>query len=326
MNSCTAILPIGQPPVVETRPPLAASHVGLYPGSLMRGQLRRRVLFAISAGATLALALLAVPTGGLANGVSYVAMGDSFPAGPGTGAAVVGPGHECLADAGGYPNLVAAALGLSLQNTTCSGATRLNFTSAQYGDQPAQFESLGPATEVVSVSMGGNDNNLYATLVSTCTQDDAGHAGVSAPLCKKQIGSTMNSKIKEDAAPYTQALGQIHLLAPNAKVFVVGYPDYFPRSGSCYVALPWTAGDVHWASALNKKLDAMIKRAAHADHYTYVDTYASFAGHDLCQPLGTRWVEPLIGPADGVALHPNGLGHEHVALILEQAMRDAGIS
>jgi lysophospholipase L1-like esterase len=283
------------------------------------------VLLAVGAAAV-ALALLAVPAGGLANGVSYVAMGDSFPAGPGTGEAVPGTAPECLASTGGYPNLVAAALGLSLQNTTCSGATRLNFTSPQYGDQPAQFEALSSATEVVSVSMGGNDNNLFQTLVTTCTQLDEGHPGVRTPLCKKQIGSTLNSKIKEDAAPYTQALAQIHLLAPNAKVFVVGYPDYFPSTGSCYSTLPWTSGDDHWASTTNKKLDAMIKRAARADRYTYVDTYGSFAGHDLCEPLGTRWVEPLNDPADGAPLHPNALGHEHVALIVEQAMRDAGVS
>ena len=81
----------------------------------------------------------------------------------------------------------------------------------------------------------------------------------------------------------------------------------------------------HWASTVNKKLDAILKHAARADGYTYVDTYAASAGHDPCQPLGTRWTEPLIGPADGVSLHPNGLGHEHVAPRVEQAMHAAGI-
>ncbi len=281
---------------------------------------------AVGAGVTVALASLAGPAEGLASPVSYVAMGDSFPAGPGTGEAGPGTAPECLADLGGYPYLVAAALELSLQNTTCSGATRANFTSAQYEDQPAQFEALGAATEVVSVSMGGNDNGLYSALVSNCTEDDAGHAGVRTPLCKKQIGSAVNAAIKEDAGPYTQTLAQIHVLAPDAKVFVVGYPDYFPRTGSCYSALPWTSGDDHWASTANKKLDTMIKHAAHADHYTYVETYAAFAGHDPCQPLGTRWIEPLNDPADGTPLHPNALGHEQVALLVEQAMRAAGVS
>jgi hypothetical protein len=173
--------------------------------------------------------------------------------------------------------------------------------------------------------MGGNDNNLYAALVSTCTEADAGHAGARTAFCKKEAASAVGAALAGDAAPYTQALAQIHMLAPNAKVFVVGYLDFFPRTGSCYATLPWTAGDDHWVSTVNKKLDAMLKHAAHADHYTYVDTYAATAGHDPCQPLGVRWVEPLIEPADGVSLHPNALGHEHVALLLEQAMRAAGI-
>ena len=280
----------------------------------------------MAACAMVALAVLAIPAGAFANPVSYVAMGDSFPAGPGTGEAGPGTAPECRVGTGGYPYLVAAALELSLVNATCSGATRFNFTSPQYSDQPAQFEALSATTEVVSVSMGGNDNNLYSALVSTCTQDDAGHASARKPFCKKDIGSAVGAAIKEDAAPYTEALAQIHLRAPNAKVFVVGYPDFFPHTGSCPSSLPWTSGDDHWASAVNKKLDKMVERAAHANHFAFVETYAPTAGHGPCEPLGTRWIEPLDEPVDGVSLHPNALGHEHIALLVEQAMRNADVS
>ena len=70
----------------------------------------------------------------------------------------------------------------------------------------------------------------------------------------------------------------------------------------------------------------MVERAAHADHFTFVETYAPTAGHGPCEPLGTRWIEPLDDPADGVSLHPNALGHEHIALLVEQAMRNADVS
>ncbi len=281
---------------------------------------------AVGAGATVALASLAVPAGVFANPVSYVAMGDSFPAGPGTGEAGPGTAPECRVGTGGYPYLVAVALELSLVNATCSGASRLNFTGAQYSDQPPQYDALNAATEVVSVSMGGNDNGLYSALVSNCTQDDAGHAAARTPYCKKQLGSAVDAAIKEDAAPYTEALAGIRELAPNAKVFVVGYPDFFPHTGSCPGALPWTSGDDHWTSAVVKKLDKMVEHAAHFNHFTFVETYAASAGHGPCEPLGTRWIEPLNEPVDGVSLHPNALGHEHVALLVEQAMRAAGVS
>jgi hypothetical protein len=280
-------------------------------------------LLVLGAGAT--LALLAGPAGAVASSPTYVALGDSYPAGPGTGEPAPERPADCVVGSGGYPYLVAAALGLSLQNVTCSGASRLDFTGAQHEDQPPQFGALSAATEVVTVSMGGNDNGLYSGIVSTCTHTDEGHGGVRTPFCKKQIASAANSAIKGDTGPYTEALAQIRVLAPDAKVFVVGYPDFFPRTGSCYATLPWTAGDDHWASSVNKKLDAELRHAAQADRYTCVDTYAASAGHDPCQPLGTRWIEPLIAPADGVTLHPNGLGHEHFALLVEQAMRAAGV-
>src|SRR4051812_14630947 len=92
------------------------------------------------------------------SGPSYVAMGDSFTTGGGTGPAAEGSPHECGVSSASYPFLAAATLGLTLKDVSCGGASSSSFRSSQFPDQPPQFDALSASTEVVSVSMGGNDH------------------------------------------------------------------------------------------------------------------------------------------------------------------------
>lgn len=274
----------------------------------------------------MALTLAGTHTASALAASSYLAMGDSYTAGPGLAPSVAGSPAGCARSEINYPHLVAGALGLTLDDVSCSGASRVDFTKSQLEDQPPQFEALEEGPEVVSVGMGGNDNDIYDRLVSGCYETDAGDPQGKGAPCKRKYGRTEVAAINEDAAPYTEALAQIHLLAPDAKVFVVGYPDIAPRSGpGCPAAVPFTAADDHWANAIERKLNAMLQKTAKKDAYTYVNTFSASEGHDACKALGVRWVEPLIDPADGVPLHPNALGQEADALALESAMRAAAI-
>lgn len=276
--------------------------------------------------ALIALMLVGAYTASASATSSYVAMGDSYTAGPGLVPSVPGSPAGCGRSEINYPHLVASALGLTLDDVSCSGASRIDFTTPQLEGQPPQFGALDEGPEVVSVGMGGNDDDIYDRLVSGCYETDSGDPQGKGAPCKKKYAKSEVAAIKEDAAPYTKALAQIHVLAPDAKVFVVGYPQITPRSGpGCPATVPFTAADDHWANAIERKLNAMLQKAAEKDAYTYVNTFSASEGHDACKALGVRWVEPLIDPADGVPLHPNALGQEADALALEGAMRAAGI-
>jgi lysophospholipase L1-like esterase len=274
-----------------------------------------------------ALLALAVLWPARAHASTYVAMGDSYTSGPGLAPAAEGSPPECARSQINYPHLVASALGLTLDDVSCSGSSRYDFTHAQYAEQPPQFEALSEATEVVSVSMGGNDNDIYGRLVNGCEETDSADPQAKGAPCKAKYGKAEDEAIKEDTAPYIEELAQIRVLAPHAKVFVVGYPEITARSGpGCPSSVPYTAADDHWINALERKLNAMLQKAAKKDRYTYVNTFTASEGHDACQPLDVRWVEPAIDPADGASLHPNAAGHEADAIALEKAMRAAGVS
>jgi len=268
----------------------------------------------------------ALPATASAAGATYVAMGDSYTAAPGvTPQETTPPGAECGRSEANYPHLVAAALGLSLTDVSCGGAKTENFTTEQFPGQPPQFDALGPSTEVVSLGMGGNDNNLFATLVEGCTELDYGAPNVGAP-CKKHFESFVTKTFEETRVPQEEALREIHVLAPNAKVFVVGYPEITPTHGYCPSAIPWTTLDLRWFHAkVQARGNTGLRKEARANGAVFVNTFVPSEGHNACEAVGTRWIEPLFGSLTGVAVHPNALGEENDALDVERAMLNDGV-
>jgi hypothetical protein len=281
---------------------------------------RRRVVVSLLAGVALAAVTPAVASAEQ----SYVAMGDSYTV-TGSETTLYKAETNCVQSADSYPYRVAEALHLSLTDVACGGADTEDFTVAQYEDQPPQFDALSPSTEVVSVSMGGNDHNLFVTVVDTCTELDSSDPAQEGAPCKKALAKPLKAIVKEDEPSWAKALEEIHARAPKAKVFYIGYPDITPAKGFCPEALPWTAGDLTWLHGFEKSFDHAIRKVAHAGGATYVETFAPSEGHDACQEAGVRWIEPLINPLNDVALHPNGAGEENDAYAAELAMLKAGV-
>jgi lysophospholipase L1-like esterase len=269
-----------------------------------------------------ALCCLSPAAARAAEPLSYVALGDSYTSG--VGIAPQSGVADCGQSGVNYPHLTAEAKGLALTDVSCAGASTTNMTVAQYADQPPQLDALTPTTNVVTISIGGNDNNFYASTISYCTWQDSGNpTGPGAP-CKKHYGHSLANQIAADGAVIGQAIAEIHVRSPQAKVFVIGYPDLLPRQGNCPASLPWTSGDYRFFDGLERDFNSVFKTQAQMHGATFVDTYKASIGHDICQALGTRWMEPLYG-ANGAALHPNASGELHQALAVELAMAKAGI-
>ena len=269
-------------------------------------------------------ALAVLPATAGAAQPSYVAMGDSYTSAPGVLPVEATAPPECGQSEVNYPHLVASALKLSLTDVSCGGARTENFTVAQFEDQPPQFDALSTSTEVVSLGMGGNDGGLFGTLLQGCTETDLSTPGKTP--CKDKYEGFVTKTFEEDKAPFEAAVAEIHVLSPKAKVFVVGYPEIAPAHGICPTAIPWTEGDLKWfRSKVEKFGNKSIKAEAKANGATFVDTFKPSEGHNACQAVGTRWIEPLLGSLTGVPVHPNATGEENDAFDVERAMLDHGV-
>ena len=235
------------------------------------------------------------------------------------------PPADCVQSEANYPHLVAAALKLSLTDVSCGGAKTENFTVAQHEDQPPQFNALSESTEVVSVGMGGNDGNLFGTLLEGCTKLSFTHPE-EKNACKNAYESFVQTTFAADKAPFEKALQEIHTLAPKAKLFVVGYPDIAPKMGTCKPQVPWKEEDLKWFRGKVEKLgNKQLKAEARANGAVFVETFKPSEGHDFCQAPGTRWIEPIFGSLTGVPVHPNAAGEEADAFRVQQAMLNAGV-
>jgi lysophospholipase L1-like esterase len=177
----------------------------------------------------------------------YVALGDSYTAGPripdrtGTPAGCDRSDHD-------YPALVAARLGLRaahFRDVSCSGATIADLTTPQStddGTNPAQLSALSVGTRLVTLGIGGNDIG-FSSLITTCVKagliyDMTGrgkYTGDDAPCRGKYVsGDTDDVQRKIDTAGerLSEAVAEVKHRAPKARVYVVGYP------GSCRRVAP----------------------------------------------------------------------------------------
>ncbi|MGW7052776.1 SGNH/GDSL hydrolase family protein [Streptomyces sp. NPDC054887] len=244
----------------------------------------------------------------------YVALGDSFASGAGVPNQV---DSNCMRSDRNYPALLNAALSPAAhKDVTCGGATTVHMTSAQNASAPPQLDALSADTDLVTLTIGGNDVG-FANIIVRCVTLGAFNLGGSP--CKNsytwtgtdQLAATVNATAPKIAA----AIDGIRKRAPQARVLVTGYPAILPDDGT---NCPWVAtiakGDAPWLRDTHKRLNAMIATQAAARGAVYVDTYTKSIGHDVCKPAGTRWMEPLVTNA-AAPFHPNAAG--------ERAMADA---
>lgn len=254
----------------------------------------------------------AVPTEG---GAEYVALGDSGAATTGAVNFDTSAPLTCARSKTNYPHLVAADLGLRLDDRTCSFAKIPDLTQSQSGGVAPQFDALGPNTRLVTVHIGANDAHFTVRLLGCYTAVTRGGCAGTA--------DGWDADIDAIAAPYAAALREIGRLAPKATLVVDGWPRYL-RDGGCPEMLGLAPGDAAYVQSKFERLNSVVARESAAVGAIYVDTLAGSEGHDSCAPAGVRWFDPLLATETLVPLHPTVQGMRGVADRVVTAVRASG--
>ncbi|MGH3672142.1 MAG: SGNH/GDSL hydrolase family protein [Pseudonocardiaceae bacterium] len=251
----------------------------------------------------------------------YVALGDSYAAGPLIPVQRTDP-PGCNRSTNNYPALLARELRIShYTDVTCSGAKTDNMTTAQnvlLGTNPPQFDALRPDTDLVTLTISGNDVG-FTEIIFTC-----GRAGLTDPAgnpCERQATSQSNrggqdfyaQRIAGVAPKVGRVLEGIHERSPRAKVLLVGYLRILPPTQGCYPIVPIARGDVPYLDGLERQLTDVLTAEANDHDALFVDSYANSLGHDSCQPPATKWVEGTVPTSPAAPVHPNARGMQEVA-------------
>ncbi|GAB2633894.1 SGNH/GDSL hydrolase family protein [Prescottella soli] len=267
---------------------------------------------AASGMATHAVAL-AAPAAAFPRGIEYVNLGDSFSAGSGVAPMASGQLPQCWQSEQNFAHIIAAESGYRLTDVSCGGAKTEDFYRPQYSGMRPQLDALSPSTELVTVMIGGNNNNTFVGAMATCVAAFAASPGAFEP-CKSRYGASLSEPIVSQTYPaLVQALDDVHARAPRAHVIVVGYPWLLPAADGCFPQYPIAPGDVPYLRDLQATLNDAIARAATETGTAFVATAQVSEGHDGCKPLGERWIEPLVYSAQPVPVHPNTDGERALA-------------
>ena len=243
----------------------------------------------------------------------YVALGDSYSAASGVLPPDPTAPADCLRSSLNYPHVVAGRIGARLVDVTCGGAETADFFTAMYPNVPPQLDALTRGTDLVTMTIGGNDSGVFIGTIQKCGLAGLSTAGQGSP-CKDQYGSSFADTIRGTTYPaLVRSLRAVHRRAPHAEVAILGYPWIMPRSGGCFDRMPVATGDVPYVRHVQWVLNDAVRRAAAATGTTYVGFGKASDGHDACQAPGVRWIEPVLQGTNPVVVHPNALGESRMA-------------
>lgn len=259
-------------------------------------------------------AVLAVnpPTQAAKGPLRYVALGDSYSAASG----VLPPDPSspfCLRSTANYPHVIAQRTGARLTDVTCGGAETKDFRQSQYPGVAPQLDAVHRHTRLVTMTIGGNDNNTFIGAIVKCGVAGLSTLGQGSP-CRNTYGNQFRHDIRHQTFPaLVKALRAVRHKAPHARVAILGYPWILPPRNGCFDKMPVAKGDVPYLRRVQATLNNAVRRAAAATGATYVDLSRVSEGHDACQKPGVRWIEPVLQGTNPVVVHPNALGERHLA-------------
>jgi lysophospholipase L1-like esterase len=214
--------------------------------------------------------------------------------------------------------VIASQIGAQLDDVTCGGAETGDYFEPQYPGVAPQLEALGGDTQLVTMTIGGNDSNVFIETVAACGSLGVLSLGKGSP-CKDRYGSSFEETIENTTYPsLVRALEAVRAHAPGARVGILGYPWVMPPTTGCFDRMPVAEGDVPYVRGIQATLNDAVRRAAAATGVTYVNMNRVSEGHDACQPPGVRWIEPVLQGTNPVVVHPNALGEAEMA---RQAIR-----
>jgi lysophospholipase L1-like esterase len=228
--------------------------------------------------------------------------------------------NGCFRSDHNYPSLVAEALHARLTDRTCSGAETKDFSAPQYAEVPPQQTALNGSTSLVTVGLGGNDEQVFRTLTEKCPSLRA--SDPTGSPCEKALDAGRSDQLlqalRTTEKSLTAVLEKVHTLAPKAKVLAIGYPQLVSSDHVCS-KLPLATGDYAYLEKINRALTVAVQQAAKATGSTYVDVWTLSKDHDICS--ADPWINGSVNQQGRAPrYHPFAAEHVAVATLIESLL------
>src|SRR3954452_16096877 len=150
----------------------------------------RRVLGCLTACAAGLLVVSAPGSSADVTPLRYVALGDSYSAASGNLPPDPSAQPECARSLVNFPNVIAnRTTPTRFKDVSCGGADTSDYFSSQYDGVPPQLDAVRPKTTLVTMTIGGNNNNTFIDAIVKCGTEGVSTGGQGSP-CKDKYGSS----------------------------------------------------------------------------------------------------------------------------------------
>jgi hypothetical protein len=269
-------------------------------------------------------------------GAADVAFGDSYISGEGArnGFNANAPGGAgCDVSTTAWPSLLHPSdpnfSGPGFENWACTGGlladatARVNAAVNASQDPSIPFWGVGAGTDLVQISIGGNDLKFPDIVQCAVTQDltkgllrsnsyRSRHSDGSLCIPTDDTLANLFAGLTPKLIAFYQLVAQA---APNATIEVAGYPMIFPQDGShCREGL--TRADEQAGNHFTVTMDDYIHQAVDAaglpGRIRYLDFSTALAHANVCGQHGVNSMLHGTFPLNGL-YHPNEIGHRALA-------------
>ncbi|HET9116661.1 MAG TPA: SGNH/GDSL hydrolase family protein, partial [Pseudonocardiaceae bacterium] len=163
-----------------------------------------------------------------------------------------------------------------------------------------QISALRPSTDLVTITVGGNDAG-FAPVLQMCTTATSDYA------CAAMVNAAEVFVLFALLIRLAQSYAAIRQAASRAQVVVLGYPRLFDLAPNCTDP---QVPNVNRRTRLNQGadlLDGVIKTVSQRFGFTFGDVRDQFTSHGVCS--ADPWINGPNGPTSGGLYHPTQTGY-----------------
>ncbi|MEO9138697.1 MAG: SGNH/GDSL hydrolase family protein [Jatrophihabitans sp.] len=249
----------------------------------------RRVRLVLAELIAIAGLVVALASPAAAAAVNYVALGDSYSSGVGAGNYIASSG-ACDRSTNAYSQLWANTHSpSSYRSVACSGATTADVENNQ-------LSALSSSTTLVSITIGGNDEN-FAGIMKDCNLG-------SDSTCVSEINAAEADARASLSTKLVTLFGHITSRAPSARLVVLNYPHFYDLAKSCFGLSKTKRAKINEATDV---LASVLSSAASRAGAKFADVRPAFSGHEICD--SNRWLHSVNFLDFGISYHPTADGH-----------------
>ena len=236
-----------------------------------------------------AAAITATVTPAFASSTNYVALGDSYSSGTGTGSYDLNT--TCQRSSKAYAALWASSHApASFHFVACSGAKTGDVLNSQ-------ISALTSSTTLASITIGGNDAG-FSSVMETCVLH-------SDSACATAVNNAENFARNTLPGLLNNLFGAMKSRAPSAHFVALDYPHLYTTNDTFCIGL--SHADHVALNGAADVIDGVISTAASNAGFTFADVRGQFAGHELCS--GDEWLHAVDIGDLGSSYHPTADGH-----------------